>query len=334
MMNKNPVGNFCNRVFYCLLFFSLAPGLTAHASQVSPLLTRDQNPLLAIYGLPLPVSARLLPDGKSALQVSTNFSNTINVEQKPGEVLFVDAETHSINFIFDTAINKDWMFRLQLPLIKHSAGFMDEWINDYHKLLNLPEGERPFYPTEQINIYYQRNGITQVNLQQQENGLGDISIQLAYQAMTDPDFNLSYWTSLKLATGDTKKLTGSESTDLAFWLACDKQLQNSLWSYLNLGILLMTDSPLSEDSHNNQALFLTTGIQFQMTDMIQLKAQLDNHTAFYDSNTEFLGPVMQLTFGGSIIFDKRTALDIAIAEDIQTSASPDVNFNFTWRRYF
>lgn len=335
MDSQNPVVMFCNRVFYCLqIILLLSFSSCVFSSNITPFTTRDQNPLVSIYGLPLPVSARLLQPQQTRWHISTNFSNTINSEQTANELLFVDIETHNVNIIFDTAIQKDWMFRLQLPLIKHYGGFMDKWINDYHDLLKLPEGVRPLHPVDQLSVHYELNGSTLLDIQQSQSGLGDISLQLAYQSTRNNDFSLSYWSSLKLPTGDSRKLTGSDSTDIAFWLACDKKLQNSLWAYSNLGILFMTDSDVMSDIHKNKALFLTAGLQFQASQDIQLKLQFDNHSAFYDTTIDFLGPVIQLTFGGSIILDTQSELDIAIAEDIQTSASPDVNFNLTWRSRF
>jgi len=335
MTYKNPVGIICSRVFYCLLFLSsaiLSPA--ASANNITPLASRDQNPLVSIYGQPLPVAARILEPQQSRLHISANFSNTINSEQTANELLFIDIETHRINLIYDTAVQHDWMLRIQIPLIRHYGGFMDKWIDDYHHMLGLPEGVRPYHPQNQLSMHYELNGLTRLDMQQEQMGVGDISLQTAYQTINKKDFALSYWASIKLATGNSEQLTGSGNSDIALWLASHKNLKNSLWLYGNAGIVVMGKSDILPTIQKNQALFLTTGLQLNASNNILLKIQLDNHSAFYKTETDFLGPVTQLTFGGSIIMDKQSEIDIAVAEDIQTSASPDVNFNLSWRRRF
>ncbi|MDH5764957.1 MAG: DUF3187 family protein [Gammaproteobacteria bacterium] len=336
MIVRNPVNSFCNRVFYCLLisFLTIAVVRQGFASQIVPFATHNQNPLISIYGLPVPTSADLLPLNESALQLTSNFSNTINNESTTSEILFIDIETHNLNLIYDIAFRKNMMLRLHIPFIKHYEGFMDKWIDDYHDMLNLPDGIRPAFPRDQVAIYYELNGTALINMQQPESGLGDISLQMAFQAVAENNFSLSYWAGIKLPTGDHKKLTGSGHMDFNFWIASSKQLNDSLSIYTNAGMILIQDSYILKPVQKDRVAFLTTGLQYQATEKIQLKAQLDNHSAFYKSATRFLGSVTQLTFGGSILFKHDSELDIAVAEDVKTNASPDVNFNLTWRLRF
>ena len=333
MCTRNPVGYFTNGVFYCLLFLSVLVPPAVKAEAVQPFTTRDQNPLVLIYGLPTPVSAKLLATNESRLTTSLNLSNTINGESPGSEYLFVDAETYQLNIFYDYGIAENWMLRLQLPLIRHSGGFMDTWIDRYHNLLGLPEHIRPAYPNDQIHIDYMNAGQSLLAIDSSESGLGDISIQLAYQAMAEKTTELSYWLSLKLPSGDASQLTGSDATDLALWLALNKSFASDYWFYLNAGGLIMGDSKVLSDQHNDFASFTSLGIQFPEWHRLLFKLQLEGHSAFYDSNTRFLSEVVQLSFGATIQF-QHSSLDMAVAEDLRTLSSPDVNFNITWRQYF
>ena len=229
MFAKGPVRHIANGAFYCLLFILGDAAGVVSADQATPFYTRDQNPLVMIYGLPTPVSANIIEPEQTRLHTSLNLSNTINAERPDNESLFVDVETYQLNLIYDYGLNMQWMFRLHLPFIKHSAGFMDSWIDRYHDLLNLPEDIRPFLPTDQIEIRYSNNDNELLSLQHGTSGIGDISLQAAYQASATEDSHLSYWLSLKLPSGDSEKLTGSDSTDLAIWLAADTRLHGDLW---------------------------------------------------------------------------------------------------------
>lgn len=330
MLKKNPVRFLSLGVFYCLLFLIH----TTQATEITPFSTRDQNPLVMIYGLPVATPAQLIPVNENRFTTSLNISNTINRQQTANELLFVDAESYQLNLIYEQGLSEGWILRVQLPLIGHSGGFLDSWIDNYHDLIGLPEGIRPLYPRDQLNIRYDNGGNTLLDIQQETTGVGDIAFQFAWQFEHSQNFALSYWASLKLPTGDSTQLTGSDSTDLALWLASHSRISENTWCYNNLGILLMSEGKILQQQQKNSAVFGTIGIQYQAWKPVQLKAQVDAHSSLYETDMNFLGDVFQLTFGGTILMLKHTSLDIAIAEDIDSGASPDVNFNFTLRTQF
>ncbi len=314
------------------IFLYLTSNLSL-AEQPSPFLTRDASPFSLIFGLPLASSAKLLENKQSRWISSFNISNTINSQTNTNENLFIDVETWNINFLYDYNFKKDWMLRVQLPYMVHSGGFLDSAIDSYHKALGLPEDIRPNFPTDQIDINYNRNGETLVDISGKQSALGDISIQMAWQAQQSEQGAISYWASLKLPSGNANKITGSGAIDIAGWAAMNYRLTQTRWLYGQGGILLMGDSDLFKNIQNSFAAFGNLGIKFQPWDSIELKAQFDFHTAFYDSDLEFLGEVLQLTFGGGYIINENHKIDFAIAEDIKNGASPDVNFNISWWIY-
>jgi len=333
MNAQSPVERNFSWAFYLpfsFLFSLFFYSSLCRAEISAPFLTRDQNPLVMIYGLPLPTAARIIQQDKIRFSTSLNISNTINAENNATESLFIDAETYQLNLLLEYGLNQNWMLRFQLPMIAHNSGFLDSWIDGYHNLFNLPEYIRPSNPNDQFQINYQRNGSALINLQQRTSGIGDVSIQLGYQQKSTTDFNLSYWSSLKLPTGDAQKLTGSDSTDLALWLAADQGLKKDKWLYGNLGLMFMSDGDIMPAIQKNTVLFGNAGFQMHPWEKVLLRVQLDGHSAFYDSNARFLGPVIQLAFGGTVLF-KSSSLDIVISEDIQVRASPDVTFNLSWK---
>jgi len=312
-----------------IIFLTLLSG-HSFANQPSPFLSRDESPFSLIYGLPLASSAKLLENKQSRWISSLNISNTINLQANANENLFIDIETWNVNFLYDYSFKENWMLRVQLPYIVHSAGIFDSAIDSYHQALGLPEDIRPDFPQDQIHINLSRNAETLIDIYDQQSALGDISIQMAWQAQQSEQSAISYWLSLKLPTGDADKLTGSGAADIAGWAAINYRLNNTQWLYGQGGLLYMGDSDLFKSSQNNLAAFGNAGIKFKPWNSIELKTQLDMHSAFYDSSLEFLGPVIQITFGGSYIINNKHKLDFSVAEDIKNGASPDVNFNISW----
>lgn len=306
--------------------------LSRHALAERPqaFLTQNQSPFSLIYGLPLPGSAQLLPQDKSRFISSFNISNTINSQSGTNDSLYIDIETWHLNLLYDYSFKENWMLRIQLPLISHSGGFMDSPIDAYHQALGLPEGIRPGTPHDQIEVNYSQNSVQQFLLNKQQSSIGDISLQLAWQAQQSTEGSTSYWLSLKLPTGEADKLSGSGAMDLSLWTSIDYQLTTSRWLYAQAGFIYMGNGEVLGNIQNNWAGFANAGIKFQPWESIELKAQLDMHSALYDSDIKFLGDVIQLTFGGSYHLSKKHKLDFAVAEDIQENASPDVNFNISW----
>jgi len=318
---------FLSLAFLSLALFSATPSL---AEPVSPFLTKNQSPFSLIYGLPLASSATLLKEDQTRWISSLNLSNTINSQTGSNDSLFIDIETWQLNLIYDYGLTDAWTLRLQLPMIAHSGGFMDAPIDAYHQALGLPEGIRPQITHDQIEVNYSQNNIQQLLLNTEQASIGDIFIQFAFQAAHSEQGSTSYWLGVKLPSGDADKLTGSGATDISAWVASNYRLNDTRWVYAQGGVMYMSEGDVLPEIQNNWALFANAGIKFQPWNSIELKAQLDIHSAFYDSEIEFLGDILQLTFGGAYHFNKKHRLDFAVAEDIQQEASPDVNFNISW----
>jgi len=328
---KKPASCKASGFFLALLFSTSQNGF---AEQPSPFLTRNESPFSLIYGLPLASSALLINENNSRWVSSFNISNTINAQSNSTDDLFIDIETWHVNFLYDYGFKENWMLRLQLPYIIHSGGFLDAPIDSYHQALGLPEDIRPYFPRNQINIDLSHNNETLTDFDSKQQSLGDISIQIAWQAKKSEQHALSYWLSLKLPTGDEDKLTGSGTTDIAAWASMNWGLTDTRWLYGQAGMLYMSDSDTFRALQNNWAAFGNAGIKFQPWENIELKAQFDIHSALYDSELDFLSHVLQLTFGGSYNINKKHKLDFSVAEDIQSSSSPDVNFNISWWVYY
>ena len=222
------------------------------------------------------------------------------------------------------------MLRVQLPLIAHSGGIFDSLIDTYHQTFGLPEGLHPNFPYDQIAITYSQNNVTQIDITNRKKDLGDIAVQIAWQSTRSNSMAISYWSSLKLPTGNYRNLTGSGGTDIAIWAAMDYQLKDTRWFYGHAGMLYMHNNKVLNDIHNDWATFASAGIKFQPWNSIELKAQLELQSAIFDTDIKFMGHVYQFTFGGSYLINNKQQLDFAVAEDIRPGASPDVNFNISW----
>ncbi len=331
MIKKSPVWLIANRAFLCLAIFLAVPATTFSAT---PLQTHDLNPLTLIYGLPLISPARLPAADKSFFSASLNLSNTLNVEDKTSENLFIDGETNELSLIYLFSVNDKTRIRFRIPFISHNAGSLDGFIDDFHNTFGFPEGERPKYPNDQLLFSYTRNGTELLHMEDANNGIGDISIDYAYQLYADSIQAGSLWTSINLPTGDEALLTGSGNTDVAVWLATEENFAQ-VWShYYNIGLLVPGKSEILPGLQKSEVFFGTTGYEWRVIDRVTLNIQIDFHTAFYYSKTKFLGDSIQVSFGGHIKLSPDQRIELVIIEDLLAESAPDVTFQFGYSQLF
>ena len=333
MLLKNPARHLSCGVFSFLLLASLGH-VQAQVLPAEPFSSRDQHPLVSIYGLPLPANARLPAAGDSYSRTTLNVTNTLNLAESDSSQLHVDTETTQLAWLYAYTFAPDWMLRLQVSIIGHRAGLLDNWIDDYHQLLGLKEGMRPLVEPDQFQISVTDNGNTLINLQTSQSGFGDFQIQLGTQLSKAADSATSIWASVKLPTGSSEKLTGSGAADFALWLSTQQQLSTNTWFYADIGGLSMGNSEVLAPLHRSTAAFGNLGLVYNFNHWLQLKTQFDSHSAMYNTQLDFIDSALQLTFGGSITLDTSNTMDIAVSEDILSLSSPDVTFNFSWLTRF
>lgn len=318
------------RVLLCITL--LLGGFPATGDTVVPFQTRDQNPLTLIYGLPAPTAADIAPPDSFALNWSANVSNTSIADRAGNEFLIVDGETYAADLTAAYGVSDNWELRIKFPFIAHSPGSLDRPIEKYHDWFGLPQGNRLETPRNRLLFAYQRNGVERLRLDKRHSGPGDIQLIAGRQIGSTEQNAYSAWASIKLPTGDSDRLTGSDAADISVWSAGRRSLSERWQLYGTVGMLFPGDGELLPGLQEDNVIFGSFGGQWQRWRSAVIKAQLEWHTGFYkDSGLRLLGDVLQLTFGASWEMAPALFFDFAIAEDIKEEASPDVNFHFTLR---
>lgn len=332
MIIKSPIWfSIANRAFLSLLVLLIPVQNTFSAT---PLQTHDLNPLVIIYGLPLASPARLPTQDQSFFSASLNTSNTINVEDNASENIFIDGETNELNLSYLFSFNESTRLRIRVPFISHNAGSLDSFIDDFHDTFGFPEGERGNYPNDQFLFSYSKDGTELLRVENANSGVGDINIDAAYQIYSTPSQSGSLWTNLKLPSGDDSLLTGSGGIDVSIWFAAEKTIKKDWQRYYNVGLLLTSNSGILSSLQKNEIIFGTTGIEWQATNHVTFNIQLDFHTAFYKTQTKFLGHSIQISSGGHIKLNNNQRIEIVVVEDLLVGASPDVTFQLGYSQTF
>lgn len=322
----------------CVAILGIVSATTAQAD-FSPFQTRDQNPFNLIHGQPLPINAKTAAAGELRWRSSLAVTNTLNSQQLADESIYLDVESYRLNLGLQYGLNENWAVNFDLPLIHKGAGFLDSVINSWHKLFNLPQASRPTVENDQYRIQRTLNGSTLTDLQSADTGIGDLQLGLGHTLYVSQQSRLSVWAGLKLPTGNPGSLNSNGAIDASIWLAANKQPAEHWRLNTNVGLVLPAvyvtghESPYNTDLEQ-QVFFGHIMLAWQAMDWLDLKIQLQGHTAYYNnSNLRLLGSTYLATFGGSLHLNSCNSLDIGVSEDIKVEASPDVSFLFSWRHF-
>ena len=289
---------------------------------------RDENPLIRGFYLPLPTDGRLT-DGAD-LSATLSISNTLNVENRGQESLLVDGESHTLRLSYEDALYQSWRFRITLPIINDSGGFLDSTIDHWHHWFGFNPGNRPFYPQNQLVYSYSGKG--SVDLTQPHTSIGDISGELGFYPIDDAHQTVSLWAGLEAPTGSVADLSGDGAWDGAVWA-------HSAWRWpawqlaAELGVAQPFGDEIFAGAAHRTSLFARFAATRALGSEWSLRAQLDGQTGrVEDSNLRFLGPSLQLTVGAIRRLSDRWRMEFGFAEDAAVNTAPDITFFLGIRR--
>lgn len=323
-----------------LLFLVFLTSVKAHAnptfsSEVRPLYSFNQSPLIQIYGLPSLGEAKVLPQGESELALRLQIANNFTGAQSASEYLNLDGETHRLTLSWRQGLANGTEWGFELPYLSHNGGFLDRSIETFHDTFHLPQGGRTAVARNQISYVYIRNGVDLINVTHSVNGTGDLRLNAAKQIDSNEASGgnvTALRMSLKLPTGDAAELLGSGSTDLAIWLSTATTHPSSDWNlYGGGGILLMSEGRVLPLQQRNQVGFGTLGLSRTFFPHLAINGQLNAHSSFYDYThfRQLNSYAVQGLAGLNWEFSPRKFLEFSVSEDLIIDTSPDVVFTLS-----
>jgi hypothetical protein len=286
--------------------------------------------LLAGFGLPSAMPTRLAAGEDRGWSGGLDFfwGSTALIQQSGSETLIVDAETREARLTLQTPLSKRFAFQLQLPYRHTGPGSLDGFIDGWHDAFGLPDGARSQLPSDDMNITYTRNRSRRLNLTSSVSGLADVEASLGYDVVASEASALSAWFSVKLPTGDADKLTGSGATDVSLSLAGERRLDTDWSVFGQAAVTRLGDGELLSYRQKSVVWSGLAGVSGRVWRGLSLKAQIDAHSAAFDSELDFLGEAVVLTVGGDYRFASGWLMNIGVSEDIAVEHSPDVVFVF------
>ena len=320
--------------------FVSATALAELRTDAKPFAARNLNPYITILGLPAMETGVIAPKGENQFALLFDLAN--NSARSSGgpqniESITLDGETYRLALVWRRALAANFEVGVELPYIIHGPGVLDNFIEGWHDLFGLSNSQRDKAPSNTLDYRYQWNGSTLMGFEEANNGVGDLRLFASKAIVQSPERSIKATASLEFPTGNAKWLRGSGDADFSFFLsATDNKLlaQWDLTSFGQLGVLMigqsMNNQNLRSTLRRDVALFGGFGVNWKYSEMIDLKAQLQSHTAMYKNFvTPMNAPSTLLTVGGTLYLSDNTMLDLAIGENLMTSTIPDFIVNVT-----
>ena len=309
----------------------LAQIAPAHAD---PILTRNQHPLVALYGLPLPLAARLPGAGSGNIGATLNWSNIATTDTTGQRSYTLDGEVFEVRVQAEHAVGERFAVQGQLAWRQLSGGSLDSLVESWHDLFSLPNGSRNRLPEDELLIEYRSGESTLLRVDDESSGLADLPLSLGYQLTASEQGAVAAWLTIKAPTGEAADLTGSGAVDVALSLAGERRLSERWQLFGQANVAWLGNGDVLADLQQDFAGSLLAGTTWKAWRGLELTAQLEANTAVMDTGTDIDGDAVVLTLGGRYRTDAGWAFDFGFSEDLQVDASPDIVFVLGVRRTF
>jgi len=301
----------------------LAQVAPAHAD---PILTRNQHPLVALYGLPLPLAARLPGAGSGNIGATLNWSNIATTDTTDRRSYTLDGEVFEVRVQAEHAVGERYAVQGQLAWRQLSGGSLDSLVESWHDLFGMPNGSRGRLPEDALLVEYRAGESTLLRVEDDSSGLADLPLSVGYQLTASERGAVGTWLTLKVPTGRAEDLTGSGAVDVALSLAGERQLSDRWQLFGQANVAWLGQGDVLEDLQQDFAGSLLAGTTWKAWRGLDLTAQLEANTAVMDTGTDLDGDAVVLTLGGRYRTNSGWVWDLGVSEDQLADASPDIVF--------
>ncbi len=321
-----------------MLCRAIAPGaafLLAGFAHAEPLLVRNQHPLVALFGLPSPLPARLPEPGGASVAATLNWSNFEVTDSRGALAFTLDGEIADWRLRAQRMFGGRSMVLGELAWRRLDGGSLDGLIDDWHSAFSLPGGSRALLPEDALLIEYRTRDAALLRVDGATSGIADVPIAFGYSVYSTDATAVTTWVTIKLPAGNAEDLTGSGSFDAAWSTAAVLQPHDRLELFGQANLAWLGEGDVLPALQESFAWSLLGGASWDATPGLTLTAQFEANSAVFDTGLDhFDGDALVLALGGSYLTRKNWRFDLGLVEDLQPDASPDVTFNLSVSRGF
>jgi len=323
-------------LYIILIVFYHSESVASKPIETTPFWVNADLPVMQGLGLPKALSAQLPIKGDTRLMINGIIKSNANDSGANNETLLIDGESQALELGFEYGLSQQWSVDLQLAYIRHTGGSLDSLIQSWHDAFGLSDGDRPLFDQDNLNFTYRRRD-REHQINQTTGGISDARLGLGYALSQlahklKPIDSLMLRSGVNLPTGDSDKLTGSDKLDWDIGLYANGHSQK--WSKLawhaNFGYLYVGDDSLFGIKTKQHAWFNSLGLSWEISPNLQVKAQLDSHSALFDSEIDELAKyASQLTLGSAYRSKHLGLIEFYVSEDLTVNRAADFSLGLS-----
>lgn len=294
------------------------------AAVAEPLAARNLAPVSGLVGFPAMRDAHVLDRGRLRVELHGSLASSYGEHTEHGEAIILDGETTGLTARWAYGLGDGWEVEAEASWRRHSEGFLDRWIEDWHDLWGLPDGGRPDAPRDRLEYRY-LGPRARFSLQEPAAGLSDLHLAAVRDLWRSDNAALSIRTGVKLGIGDEDRLLGGGDDYYVSinTTGASDSLGGLVW-HAQLGYLRAGELRTLGAIQRRDLWFAGAGVEWPVWRSLVVKTQVDAHAPIASSALTELGSVaLHLTVGATWSISPELALEFGFSEDIAPHTGPD-----------
>ncbi len=327
---------FLKRLLTIIVIFSTFASGTVFAREYDafgPISLRTQNPVyLQSLGL-TPTRAEVVPEGTFELRLDSAYSNIFERERNANAFLDLDMELLRMSLHTMYGLTDDFEIGIEIPLMHFNGGFLDSFIQSYHKFFGFPNGGRDQVPNNQFDYFLNQGGRQRFRYPSADLGLGDIVLHVKHQ-LTGQDSDwpaLSIFAEFKFPTGRRCRGFGSGAFDFGFGTALEASYKR-IHGHFNAAYYVLGGNAYYEDLMRSEMFSYMIAGEVSLLPNWSVIVQLNGSTPLLQGTglDQWDGVPLDLVIGfrgeeRNLINNTDLIWQFGFSEDV-TSRGPSVDF--------
>lgn len=291
-------------------------------------LYRDANPFAAASGLPF-APPTIAPE-RWTFETVLSASNTEMAFERGKESLLYDAEIHEARIAVTHGFGEHGLFRATLASQRYTDGFLDGFIESFHRKLGFPRGNRDQLDSDGHEVRYTDADGERVLLDGSVSAIAPLIFDLAYRNAGERSEWL-YGATVKLPTSRKTVLADDRALDASLWIAQQSTDAASRWSWgWRGGFMQRGVTHLLEHRARDRVGFADGLLAYRLMPGWDVAAQAQWHDALYDSALPLLRDAGTLTLSTGWRLIPSWSLRVGIVEDLPAEHAQDVTMFATF----
>ena len=120
----------------------------------TPLRIVNLNPFRLLYGVPGSLGAHVMTPSSSELIASMDMASHLIEASSGAERVLIDGETYRQGLALRHGFGNGWEYLFEASALSHRAGAFDGFIETWHDVFHLPQGDRDRAARDRLALVY------------------------------------------------------------------------------------------------------------------------------------------------------------------------------------